>query len=409
MKPAELARVFSGMRNVTASIPFVELPPAWAEPALAPRPRWYTPRGLASRVGRGVAASSEWVFGAIALILGLSVLAALPLLQFLSLGYLLESSARVARTGRLRDGLIGVRRSARIGGLAAGIGLATLPAWLVGSLAQSAELIDPGGAGARGWRIALGVVTVLTMLHVGLACAQGGRLRHFLWPVGHPFWLVRRWRGGGLYAESRDALWEFVTALRLPHYFRVGLVGYLGTLAWLVPPALLIAAGGRWPILGFVGAFWLALVVPFLPFLQVRYAVEGRASALFAPRAVRERYRRAPWAFAFALLVLLVASIPLYLLKIEIIPRGAAWLPSLVFITFLAPARLLVGWAYARAGRRDRPRHWLLRVPGRLAILPATALYVLVVFFAQYTSWSGTASLFEQHAFLLPVPFMGLK
>jgi hypothetical protein len=43
---------------------------------------------------------------------------------------------------------------------------------------------------------------------------------------------------------------------------------------------------------------------------------------------------------------------------------------------------------------------------GRLAIIPAAAFYVLVVFLAQYTSWGGAASLYDQHAFLLPVPFL---
>jgi hypothetical protein len=363
---------------------------------------------LVGRVARGLSSAAEWLFGLVSLLVGLSTLAALPLVQFLSLGYLLESSARVARTGRLRDGFIGVRRAARIGGLAAGIWLVTVPAWLIGTLAQSAELIDPGGPSARGWRVVLIVVAGLTLLHVLAACARGGRLRHFLWPFGHPFWLVRRLREGELYAEARDGLWAYLAALRLPYYFRLGLVGFLGTLAWLIIPAILISAGGRVPLLGLLGALTLAIVVPFLPFLQVRYAVEGRASALFSRRAIRERFRRAPWAFAFSLMVLLLASIPLYLLKIEMIPREAAWLPSLVFVGFLAPARLLTGWAYARSGRRDRPSHWTFRLLGRLAIIPVAAFYVLIVFLSQYTSWGGVASLYEQHAFLLPVPFLNL-
>ena len=134
----------------------------------------------------------------------------------------------------------------------------------------------------------------------------------------------------------------------MPYYFRLGLVGFLGTLAWLIVPAILIGATQRFPVLGVVGALLLAFIVPFLPFLQVRYAVEGQVSALFSRRAIRDRFLRAPWAFAFSLLVLLVAAIPLYLLKLEMIPREAAWLPSLVFVVFLAPARLLTGWAYAR-------------------------------------------------------------
>jgi hypothetical protein len=378
-----------------------EAPPRRRRPAL-----WAW--SLILRVVRGLASAAEWLFGLASLVVGLATLAALPVLQFLSLGYLLESSARVARTGRLRDGFVGVRRAARIGGITVGIWLATVPAWLIRTMARSAELIDPGGRAARGWRAALIVAAGLTVVHVLAACARGGRLRHFLWPFGHPFWLVRRLREGGLYVESRDAFWASLTALRLPYYFRLGFVGFLGTLAWLAIPAILISAGGRVPPLGIVGALLLAIVVPFLPFLQIRYAQEGRLSALFSPRAIRERFRRAPWAFAFSLMVLLLAAIPLYLLKIEMIPREAAWLPSLVFVAFLAPARLLTGWAYARSGRRERPRHWAFRILGRLAIIPVAAFYVLIVFLAQYTSWGGVTSLYEQHAFLLPVPFLNM-
>lgn len=380
---------------------------ALTEEESPPRPRT-TLGGLLRRLGRGIASATEWSFGLISLLIGLSVLAALPVIQLLSLGYLLESSARVARTGRLRAGFIGIRTAARIGGAAAGTCLSLVPLWLVESFAHSAALIDPGGPVARNWRLILAATTALTLLHIGIAYARGARLRRFLWPLGGPFWLARRLREGRLYAQSRDGFWDFVASLRLPHYFRLGLVGFLGTAAWLILPATLIASVGRFPPLGILGILSLAVVAPSLPFLQVRYAIEGKAAALFSRRAVRDVFTRAPWAFAFALLILLVASIPLYLLKIEMIPREAAWLPSLVFVLFLFPARLLVGWAYSRSGRRERPRHWAIRILGRLAILPAAALYVLVVFFSQYTSWGGIWSLYEQHAFLLPVPFLNM-
>ena len=54
------------------------------------------------------------------------------------------------------------------------------------------------------------------------------------------------------------------------------------------------------------------------------------------------------------------------------------------------------------------PRHWIFRVLGRMAIVVAAFFYVLVVFLAQYTSWGGARSIFEQHAFLLPAPFFDL-
>ena len=48
------------------------------------------------------------------------MLAAIPIVQFLSLGYLLEAGGRIARTGRFRDGFIGVRTAARVGSIVLG-------------------------------------------------------------------------------------------------------------------------------------------------------------------------------------------------------------------------------------------------------------------------------------------------
>ena len=135
--------------------------------------------------------------------------------------------------------------------------------------------------------------------------------------------------------------------------------------------------------------------------------MDGRFSALFATRVVRERFRRAPWAFALSFLLTVAAAIPLHLLKIEVVPREATWLPSLLFVGFLFPARLACGWAYARGGLRETRRHWFWRGVGRLGMVPVAGLYVLIVFLSQYVSWGGVWDLYEQHAFLLPVPFLG--
>lgn len=364
------------------------------------------PPGRLRRLARGAGAMVSGAFGLASLVGGLAVLTSIPVLQLLALGYLLESSARVARTGRLRDGAFGVRLAGRVGGMALGTAVAMIPMGIVGSFARSAAIVDPGGAVERGWRIALVVAWALTSFHLLVAFLRGGRLRHFLWPFGGPFWLRRRLREGGLYAASRDGFWEFVARFRPGYYFRVGLVGFVGTMAWIGPPSAMMAATTRFPLLAPLGMLALAIVAPIVPFVQTAYAVEGRASALFGLRAARERFRHAPWAFAFALFVLLAASIPLYLLKIEMIPREAAWLPGLVFVVFLAPARLLVGWAYARSLRRERRSHWFFRLLGRAAIVAAALVYVLVVFLSQYTSWGGAWSLFEQHAFLTPAPFL---
>jgi hypothetical protein len=364
--------------------------------------------GLIRRTWRFGCSVTEWLFGAMVLVGGLSFLAAIPILQFLSLGYLLESSGRIARTGRLRDGFIGVRRAARVGGIVLGAWLMLLPVRLIASLAYSARIIDPGGLVARRWNFALIVLTILMAAHIIIACSRGGRLRYFLWPFGNPVWLVKRLWRGGYFAEARDAVWHFVDSLRLPYYFWLGVRGFAGAMAWLLLPVTLLAIGSRAPIFDLPGTLLLWLVLLYVPFLQVHFAAENRFRACFEVGAVRAQFKRAPWAFALAFLVTLLFALPLYLLKIEMVPREAAWLPSLVFIVFMFPARLLAGWAVGRGRHRALPRHWFFRWTGRLAMLPVAGFYVLVVFFTQYISWYGVWSLYEQHAFLLPVPFFSM-
>ncbi len=41
-------------------------------------------------------------------------------------------------------------------------------------------------------------------------------------------------------------------------------------------------------------------------------------------------------------------------------------------------------------------------------MVPTVLLYVIIVFFTQYAAWEGIASLYQQHAFLLPVPFLDM-
>ena len=201
-----------------------------------------------------------------------------------------------------------------------------------------------------------------------------------MWPF-NLIWLIRRLTRGGYYVEARDAVWDTVVALRLPYYFWLGFRGFVGAFAWLVLPISLLALGGRHfpaaPLFGFLGALLLAVVLLYLPFLQMRLAATNRLRAVFELRAVRAAFGRAPWAFAFAFFITLLFALPLYLLKIQIVPRDAAWLPSLVFIAFIYPARLLTGWALARAARRTTPRHWFFRWTGRLPLLPAAPFYVL--------------------------------
>jgi hypothetical protein len=418
-------------------------------------PRW--PKSWPMRGWHGLCYGLEWLFGLASLIGFLAVLAAIPVFNFISLGYLLEASGRVARSGRLRDGFIDIGKFARIGSMVAGTWLWLLVPRLISSLAADAWLIDPGSAAARAWRVGLYVCTIVVVGHILLAWYSGGRLRHFFWPVLAPFQLAGRvfygrvvgpvarpaiariwptladdlfmqrpltdwfppailWAGirrGRMYAEARDAVWDFVVSLKLPHYFWLGLRGFVGALAWLIVPSLMLMTGtsGRGPgtiLIGYLGALAMAFVLLYLPFLQTHFACQNRLRAMFEWREVRQQFKRAPIAYWFALAITLLFALPLYLLKIEPPPRELWWTLTIFFILFIYPARLLTGWAVGRALHYERSRFFLFRWMARLAAVPVVLFYILVLFFTQYTSFLGPASILEQHAFLVPVPFLAL-
>ncbi|MBA4191759.1 MAG: hypothetical protein C0467_27585 [Planctomycetaceae bacterium] len=361
--------------------------------------------GLLRRAWALTASVLEWLFGLASLLLGLAILASVLVGQFLVLGYLLEVCGRVARSGRFRDGFIGVRTFARLGGIAIACGLLWLPLYGMSIFAENAAIIDPYGPATKQWKTGLTVLATLYVLHVVAACLRGARFRDFFRPL-NLLWLVRRVRRGGSYSEARDRFWDFVVTKRLPYYFWFGVRGFVGAFLWLAIPLALLGQGHRNPALGIVGAMLLAVVVMYLPFLQARFARDNRLRAYRELRPVREEYRRAPLAFSLALVIQLLAAVPLYLLKIEAIPRDLIFLEGVVFLAFIFPARLVAGWAYSRPARREVPRHWTFRWGGRLLMLPAIGAYVLVVFASQHIGWQGISSLYQQHAFLLPVPFV---
>ena len=377
---------------------------------LATQPR----RNTLMRIWRAIASAWEWCIGGMALTLALAVVAPIPVLQFLSLGYLLEVSGRIARERRFSAGFVGYRKAARVGTMLLGTLLLLLPLRYVARVAFEARLIAPESPASRGWSMGLLILTGLLAAHLISAYWRGGKLRHFLLPA-NPFRMVQRLRQGGAYAEARDAVGSLVVGLRLPYFFWLGARGFAGGLIWLLLPVTLLAFGGKPPldggfgiVIGLLGAFLLMFVLLYLPFLQSRYAATNRFSAMFELRDVRYAFRRAPIACWIALFSTLLFALPLYLLKIEIVPRDAAGLPSLLFVMFMVPARFLSGWAYARGMNREKPRFWLLCIVARLGMLPVVAFYVLIVYFTQYLSWHGVWSLYEQHAFLLPAPFVGL-
>ena len=86
----------------------------WAYPLLAPF-SWF-------------AGIIHWLFGVASVIMGLALLATIPLVQLLTLGYFLEVSRRVATSGRWRDGCVGIDKAARVGSIVLGTWLLLWPA-----------------------------------------------------------------------------------------------------------------------------------------------------------------------------------------------------------------------------------------------------------------------------------------
>jgi hypothetical protein len=388
------------------------------------------------------------------------VLSAIPMVQFVSLGYLLEASARVATSGRLRDGFIDMPKFARIGSIVLGTWLMLLPLRYLSSLS-----VDPGSPASGIYRIALWICTIAMIGHILLAWYSGGKLRHFFWPLLAPFqgaayflfggivgptlrplirWIspklaadlyvdrpLTAWfppailfagiRRGHMYRESRDAVWDFVVGLHLPQHFWLGLRGFAGAAVWLVVPVLMLIGGSTIPnaglafLSGWLGALLLTVVLAHLLILQTHFSCEKRFVSFFEVTRSWGLFQRAPLAWWIALSVALLASVPLYLATIELTQRELTYLVSLFFVAFLYPARLLAGWAMGRSLKHQRksrpvtPTRFLLST---FLVLPAAApvilFYVFILWVSQYTAWFGPASLLVQHAFMVPVPFLGV-
>jgi len=107
------------------------------------------------------------------------------------------------RSGRLRDGFIGVRTAARFGGIALAGFLLWLPLYFLSIQAEAARIIDPNGLIARRWELGLSILGALFALHAGAALLRGGRLRSFLNPL-NVVWLAIRTFRGGLYISPRS-------------------------------------------------------------------------------------------------------------------------------------------------------------------------------------------------------------
>ncbi|MEZ6065780.1 MAG: hypothetical protein R3B90_08755 [Planctomycetaceae bacterium] len=353
-------------------------------------------------------------FGLASLVLMLALIAAIPVVNFLALGYLLEVEGRVGRTGRLRDGFPLLGLAPRIGSIALGVYLWLLPLRLLSANAAAARIIEPGSAHDLRLHRLLTVAAVLVATHLCLALARGGSLGCFFRPIKNLRWLIGHLRQGDYLETSSREIRDFVGRLRLKHHFLLGVKGAASAFAWLLLPTIVYASvvrpGGAGVLQFLLGGSLLVLVFAWVPFLQARLVTENRFGGGFELRATRNLYTHAPLAWLVAVLVTYLLALPLYLFKAFVLPQDALWPITLIFIVSIYPARLVTGWAYHRAVRRRgdglRSRfvtRWLIKLGG---MLPVLAVYVFILYFTQFLGAHGKLTLYEHHAFLLPWPYL---
>ncbi len=356
------------------------------------------------------AQSVEWCFGVVSMVSLLTLCAAIPILQFITLGYFLEISSRIVKERKVRAGFVGIRKAARIGGFLVGTSIVWTPVFNVVGIFNDAIILLTDSEEVRPFGINLTILILLTIGYTLWAWIRGGRLRHFIWPAPVRFFKTV-WKKE-TYTETITGFWDFVAALRLRELFLQGFYAFLGTAAWLLVPVLLCIGGTQLPeglrgLSSLIGLPLLALVLIYLPIMQTRYSVQREASVFLDVRAIRTLFKRAPIALWISMVSVWAFALPVYLAKIQLTPREVFLLPTMVFVLFSWPSRMLMGWAYGRANKREENRNVISIWLARLAIIPVVSIYAGVVFLSRYTSWYGDWSLFEQHALLIPIPLLG--
>ncbi|MBA4032365.1 MAG: hypothetical protein C0478_15955 [Planctomyces sp.] len=349
------------------------------------------------------------LFGLASLVLLLAVLAALPIINIFALGYLLEAEGRVARTGKLRYALPLMTLAPRLGMIVLGLALCLLPVMIVADVAADARLIAPGEAKDRFWSTALFLLASGLAIHALAALARGGHLITFFRPIKNIWWLSQRFFTAAYWNNAAVAIREFFSAMKLGYHWRLGLVALLGTAVWLLIPTLMFAAlnDRQKPgqvLLTLVGGVLLLIVLSWLPLLQARLATEGRWKAMFELKAVRRLYARSPMCWTLALVLGYALSLPLYLFKTFAPPGDLLWMFSLIFIATIYPARIIIGWVYARSMRLEKPAHFLWRWLWSMLLLASLGVYVFLLFFAPAIGVNGRQVLFEHPLLMLPVP-----
>lgn len=343
----------------------------------------------------------------------LALFAALPGLNIISLGMLLDAEAQVGKTGRFRDGFPLLPLSTRVGTIGLMVMIFLSPIILLSTLADSQNIIRQiSGLTPGRLRTVTSIVQVLTFVHLSLAIANGGSFWRFFRPISN----IRRLISGlqsGTFVRGVNCWSDRILALFKPmEHLKMAVYAGIGAICWLAIPTLLLGTASTRPYqepggavaVSLIGGALLIPVAAWLPLLQCHQAATGRFKAIFEIGTARRIISRAPIRWAISTILLYGLAVPLYLSKIVVPPADAFWLFTPLFIIIIYPTRLLMGWVYGTGMKATSKSSLLIRWPTKVFMIPMLGLYSLILFAVPLISESGPRAMFENHAFLLPAP-----
>lgn len=357
----------------------------------------------------------SFFIGSFCLVLVLAILAAVPGLNILVLGYLVEAQRRVAMSGRLRDGFPLLVFAPRLSVIATFIFLMLLPIRIQATrISNAIVVLGETAPQVEQMKLILLVLQCLLFVHLTAALTNGGRVRCFLRPIRNFRLLLRR----TLTRAGRESLKTDLAAVihvlnPLSHFF-LGLKAMIGAAVWLLIPAGLLVTYSRpdhdrpvYGVLAAAGVLLMVLVTAWLPLLQVHMAVSGRFTSVFSAGTARKIIRSSPFSWLVMTVLLYGMTFPLYLTRIRLPPADAVFVLTPAFIVLIYPARLLVAWVYYRGVHRNRETPWQIHLPVRMFMLPVLGAYAFLLFLTPYVSELGRAAPIENSAFFSPVPAVG--
>lgn len=352
-------------------------------------------------------------FGTGCLVLILAMLAAIPGLNILTLGYLLDPQKRVAESGRLRDGFPLMVLAPRLGLIVFFSILFLVPIRLQATrVSDAAVILGETHAQVLQMQTILLVMQSVIAVHLMLAIARGGTVGCFLRPIRNVRWFMKMIFTRAGREEMTSGIEQVLHLVKPVQHFWIGLKAFFGAVIWLlIPTGLLVAysAPARvspiFGILSFLGVVLMIPVAAWLPMLQVHQVVTGRFRSIFTVSAARRVIRNAPLSWMLTIVLMYAMTFPLYLTKIKLLPADALLVLTPFFIILTYPARVLVAWAYHRGINQSQPAWFPLRWGARLMMLPLLAGYAIFLFLTPFVSELGKGAPLENQAFLSPVPY----